>query len=169
MCISGDMTMSPIRCTQNPSMGEEWRRGWHPERIRPKRSDSTILVIGGGPAGLECARALGQRGYRVTLAEASAELGGRVARESRLPHTAAWGRVRDHRVQQLSKLADVEVFRQSALDVEQVLDFGFPHVVVATGAYWRRDGIARHHLEPIPVAAGANVFTPDDLMAGARP
>src|SRR5258708_16734096 len=80
ICISGDMTMSPIRCTQNPTMGEEWRRGWHPERIAPKRSDSAILVVGAGPAGLECARALGQRGYRVTLAEASSELGGRVAR-----------------------------------------------------------------------------------------
>ena len=32
ICVSGDFTMSPIRCTQNPSMGEEWRRGWHPER-----------------------------------------------------------------------------------------------------------------------------------------
>jgi dimethylamine/trimethylamine dehydrogenase len=40
ICISGDMTMSPIRCTQNPSMGEEWRRGWHPERIRPRESDA---------------------------------------------------------------------------------------------------------------------------------
>ena len=36
ICVAGDFTMSPIRCTQNPSMGEEWRRGWHPERIRPR-------------------------------------------------------------------------------------------------------------------------------------
>ncbi|HEX9064126.1 MAG TPA: hypothetical protein VF843_03410, partial [Streptosporangiaceae bacterium] len=59
ICVSGDFTMSPIRCTQNPSMGEEFRRGWHPERIKPSGSDARILVVGSGPAGLEAARALG--------------------------------------------------------------------------------------------------------------
>ena len=63
MCISGDYTMTPIRCTQNPSMGEEWRRGWHPETIRAKDSDARILVVGGGPAGLEAAMSAGRRGY----------------------------------------------------------------------------------------------------------
>jgi len=75
----------PIRCTQNPTMGEEWRRGWHPERIEPKSSDATVLVIGAGPAGLEATRALGQRGYKVILAEATTELGGRVAQECLTP------------------------------------------------------------------------------------
>ena len=71
ICVSGDFTMSPIRCTQNPSMGEEWRRGWHPERIRHRTTDAKVLVVGGGPAGLEAAQALGKRGYEVILAEAS--------------------------------------------------------------------------------------------------
>ena len=34
ICVTGDFTATPLRCTQNPTMGEEWRRGWHPERIR---------------------------------------------------------------------------------------------------------------------------------------
>jgi len=51
ICVSGDMTMTPIRCTQNPTMGEEWRRGWHPERIRRATSQSPVLVIGAGPTG----------------------------------------------------------------------------------------------------------------------
>jgi dimethylamine/trimethylamine dehydrogenase len=168
ICVSGDFTTTPIRCTQNPTMGEEWRRGWHPERIRPKSSDTGVLVVGAGPAGLECARALGARGYRVTLAEARAELGGRVARECRLPHLAAWGRVRDHRIQQLQKLANVEVFRESPMTADQILELGAPHVVLATGARWRRDGVARHHLQTIPIALEARVLTPDDLMDGAE-
>src|SRR5215472_6407528 len=45
ICVSGDFTMSPIRCTQNPTMGEEFRRGWHPESIREKTSDSHVLVV----------------------------------------------------------------------------------------------------------------------------
>ena len=51
---------------------------WHPERIEPSKSDDGVLVVGGGPAGLECALSLGKRGYRVILAEASEKLGGRV-------------------------------------------------------------------------------------------
>jgi dimethylamine/trimethylamine dehydrogenase len=90
MCVSSDLTMSPIRCTQNPSMGEEWRRGWHPERIRPRQSGARVLVVGAGPTGLEAACALGQRGYRVVLAEATRELGGRAGREAGLPGLAAW-------------------------------------------------------------------------------
>ncbi|MEM9371438.1 MAG: NADH:flavin oxidoreductase, partial [Pseudomonadota bacterium] len=49
ICVSGDYMMTPMRCTQNPTMGEEWRRGWHPERIAPKSSDESILIVGGGP------------------------------------------------------------------------------------------------------------------------
>jgi len=74
----GDSKSTPIRCTHNPTIGEEWRRGWHPEKIEPKGSDSTVLIVGAGPAGLEAARALGHRGYQILLAEAERELGGRV-------------------------------------------------------------------------------------------
>jgi dimethylamine/trimethylamine dehydrogenase len=169
ICVSGDFTMSPIRCTQNPTMGEEWRRGWHPERIPPRGSDAAVLVVGAGPAGLECARALGARGYAVTLAEAGTELGGRVERESRLPGLSAWRRVRDWRVGQLDKLPSVGVYRDSRLTADDVLAAGCRHVVLATGAAWRTDGIGRHHLAPLPVEAGATLLTPDDIMAGRRP
>src|SRR5499433_10390 len=62
VCIASDYYGVPLRCTQNPTMGEEWRRGWHPEVIAPKASNETVLIVGGGPAGLECAVALGKRG-----------------------------------------------------------------------------------------------------------
>jgi dimethylamine/trimethylamine dehydrogenase len=169
ICVSGDFTMSPIRCTQNPSMGEEFRRGWHPELIRPRGSDSRILVVGSGPAGLEAARALGVRGYQVVLTEATRDLGGRVARESKLPGLAAWVRVLDYRQQAIESMANVEVYRESRMSAADIIEFGFQHVAVATGATWRRDGVARWHTKPIPVDAGADVLTPDDLMAGWRP
>ena len=156
--------MSPIRCTQNPTMGEEWRRGWHPERIRPKESEKPVLIVGAGPAGLEAAQALGKRGYEVTLAEQRRELGGRVARECRLPGLAAWGRVRDYRVEQLRKLPNVALYLESRLDVETVLEFGCPRVVITTGARWRSDGVGHHRTMALPVEDGSQVLTPDDLM-----
>ena len=166
ICVSGDMTMSPIRCTQNPTMGEEWRRGWHPERIAPRASDAGILVVGAGPAGLEAARALGQRGYRVVCAEATRVLGGRVVAEAALPGLASWRRVVDHRLGQLARYADVEIFRESEIGADDALGSGFSDVLVATGARWRADGVGRFHTRAIPVEDGAAVLTPDDLFAG---
>jgi dimethylamine/trimethylamine dehydrogenase len=166
MCVSGDFTMSHFRCTQNPTMGEEWRKGWHPEILPARKSQDEVLVVGAGPAGLECARALGQRGYRVNLAEASGELGGRVAREMKLPGLSEWGRVRDYRAYQLGKLANVEIYRGSRLDAAHLLEMGASRVVIATGAHWRRDGVGRMHGFAVPGLDAPNVFTPDDIMAG---
>ncbi|MBL8270162.1 FAD-dependent oxidoreductase [Steroidobacter sp.] len=169
ICVSGDMTSTPIRCTQNPTMGEEWRKSWHPERIEPKGSDGRVLVVGAGPAGLEAALALGRRGYEVHLAEASRELGGRINLESRLPGLAEWARVRDWRVGQLNKMANVAVYRDNLLTAHDVLEFGADHVVLATGCRWRRDGFGRSSGHAIPGLDAPNVFTPDDLLRGTLP
>jgi dimethylamine/trimethylamine dehydrogenase len=169
ICVTGDFTATPIRCTQNPTMGEEWRKGWHPERMPPRKTAQKILVVGGGPAGLECAMSLARRQYDVTLAEASGELGGRVTRESRLPGLAEWARVRDYRLTQLRRANNVEIFTNNALTADEILGLEFPRVVLATGARWRRDGIGRGRYEPVAVADGARVYTPDDLYRGTLP
>ena len=170
ICYTGDSLGVPIRCTQNPAIGEEWRRGWHPETIAKKGSESSVLVVGAGPAGLEAARALGQRGYRVTLAEATRELGGRVTRESTLPGLGEWLRVRDYRVQQIDAMSNVEVFRESDLNVDEVLAVEADHIVISTGATWRADGFGRNHPQPLTtLSPSAQILTPDDVMAGRLP
>ncbi len=168
ICYSGDSTGTPIRCTQNPTMGEEWRKGWHPERAKPASSGASVLIVGAGPAGLEAARTLGLRGYSVLLAEAGRELGGRVAREARLPGMSEYIRVRDYREQQLLKMPNVEVFRESRMTAESVLEVGADHVAIATGATWRRDVFDGKAYVDI-ATNGATVFTPDDIMAGRLP
>jgi dimethylamine/trimethylamine dehydrogenase len=170
LCVSGDNTITPIRCTQNPTMGEEWRKNWHPERIAPAKSSAKVLVVGGGPAGLEAARALGQRGYEVHLAESRRELGGRVAREARLPGLAEWARVRDWRLGQIRKMNNVATYLDSMLTAQDVLDFGADHVVIATGCHWRRDGYGRTHGEALrDFVDNPAIFTPDDIMDGRLP
>ncbi|HZO79143.1 MAG TPA: FAD-dependent oxidoreductase [Solirubrobacteraceae bacterium] len=170
ICVAGDWTNTSMRCTQNPTMGEEWRRGWHPERIRAKESSAKILVVGAGPAGLEAAMSLGQRGYEVVLADAAPRvLGGRVALEARLPGLAAWIRVVDYRLAQLRRLKNVELARGSTVTAGEVLRYDFDHVAVATGARWRADGVGRATLNPIPIAEGLEVLTPDDLLRGRLP
>ena len=166
ICVSGDFRYVPMRCTQNPTVGEEWRRGWHPETIEAVGSGDSVLIVGAGPAGLECARALGQRGYHVTLAEARDVLGGRVTDESALPGLATWGRVRDYRVYQIGQMANVQTYLQSRLGVEEILDFGFARVVIATGARWLRDGLGRAHARPIRGSDLSHVLTPEDIIEG---
>ena len=172
VCVTGDWLSVPIRCTQNASMGEEWRRGWHPERIAPKppdAADEKVLVVGAGPAGLEAAMWLGRRGYEVVLTEASRALGGRVLREARLPGLAEWGRVADHRILQLQQLDNVLVTLESPMTAEEIVTYDFTHVAVATGASWRADGLGRFHTAGVFDPSVATVLTPDDLFAGRRP
>ncbi len=170
ICYTGDSKSVPIRCTQNPTMGEEWRRGWHPERIPAKDSDATVLVVGAGPAGLEATRALGQRGYNVMLAEASTELGGRVAQECLLPGLAEWGRVRDYRVHQIQTMTNVDVFLDNHLNADDALSIGADHIVIATGSKWRADGYGRYHSKPcLDLGPAEQVFTPNDIFEGRFP
>lgn len=172
ICVTADFTCTPFRCTQNPTMGEEWRRGWHPENIAVKKSDDSVLIVGAGPAGLEAAQALGKRGYQVTLAEAGTELGGRVLRECRLPGLSEWIRVRDYREGQVNKLANIDIYRDNLLDAGQILEFGFQHVVLATGSRWAADGRGRSNHDQVPGSASGStsvaVYTPDHIMEGAE-
>ncbi len=169
MCTSGDYVAYPMRCTQNPTMGEEWRKGWHPERISPAASDESALVVGGGPAGLEASLALSNRGYKVTLAEAGERLGGRVIRETALAPLRQWNRVVDYRVSLLSARANVDLFTQSKITAQSVLELGHGHVVLATGASWRTDFVGIHHRFPLTGVDAPMVLSPDAVMAGERP
>ncbi|WP_367278674.1 FAD-dependent oxidoreductase [uncultured Sulfitobacter sp.] len=168
ICYSGDSLGVPIRCTQNPTMGEEWRKGWHPEKVAENGSDTRVLIVGAGPSGLEAARAAGRRGYDVMLAEATRELGGRVTREATLPGMSEYIRVRDYREGQLHKLPNVEVFRESRLTAEDVFATEADHVAIATGATWKRERFDGKTFVPV-TTGNATVLTPDDIMSGDLP
>ena len=147
------------------SDGEEWRRDWHPEFIPTKGSDDRILIVGAGPAGLEAARALGQRGYPVTLAEAQTDPGGRVTTESRLPGLAAWGRVRDWRMGRIQQMANVELYLDNRLTAEDILALDYQRVILATGAHWRGDGVGVSNWQAIPGAQQSHVVSPESVFS----
>ena len=166
VCYAHNSRGAPIRCTQNPTIGEEWRRGWHPERVPDGRG--RVLIVGAGPAGLEAAQVLGKRGFDVALADGERAAGGRVSRESRLPGLAEWARVRDYRTGQIARMANVALYLGNRLEAAEVRDYGADHVLIATGARWRRDGLGRSH--PVPIAPlRGQVYTPDDVMDGVSP
>ena len=165
ICRAANNEAAHLRCTQNPTIAEEWRRGWHPERIAACPRREKALVVGAGPAGLEAALSLGRRGLEVTLAERAPKLGGRLLHESALPGLATWIRVRDWRQHMIAKLPNVTVFPASEMTAADVEAFGSDHVVLATGARWRRDGIGVTSLAPLALP---RALTPDDVFAGQK-
>lgn len=164
ICRAANNEGAHLRCTQNPTIAEEWRRGWHPERIAAYPKREKLLVVGGGPAGLEAALSLGRRGLEVTLADRAPKLGGRLLNESTLPGLSTWIRVRDWRVHMLGKLANVSAFPGSDMTADDIAAFGADHVVLATGSRWRRDGVGVAGMAPLQLPAA---LTPDDVFAGA--
>jgi dimethylamine/trimethylamine dehydrogenase len=172
ICAAGAEYGNQIRCTQNATAGEEYRRGWHPERFEPAaNADRDVLVVGAGPAGMECAIVLGKRGMRrVHLVEAETEIGGIMRWIPRLPSLGEWGRVLNWRAVQLQKLGNVEVITGVRLDAAAVREYGAEIVVVATGARWAGDGVNFLTHEPIPGANSSlpHVLTPEQVMLDGK-
>ena len=164
ICVSSDNFAVPIRCTQNPTMGEEWRRGWDPESIKPKKTDQKALVIGSGPSGLECTMQLARRGYHVTLAEADNKLGGRVLFESGLKGLSAWKRVSDNRIYEIQQKNNIEIYKESELTLSHINELGINNIFLATGSSWRKDGVGRSRRKPVQGLESLQVLTPEEAI-----
>jgi dimethylamine/trimethylamine dehydrogenase len=172
ICIPKADPGGNIGCTQNATAGEEFRRGWHPERFEPaSNGNRDVLVVGAGPAGMECAIVLGKRGFRrVHLIEAEEEIGGIMRWIPRLPGRGEWARVLNWRRIQLDKLGAVEVIPGTRLSPEAVRTYGADLVVVATGAFWSPVGLNRDTHEPIAGADASlpHVLTPEQVMVEGK-
>jgi dimethylamine/trimethylamine dehydrogenase len=168
ICYAHDGLGAPIRCTQNPTMGEEWRQAWHPERVPAIIGQADpVLIVGAGPAGLEAAVTLAKRGVPVVLAEAG-EPGGRVTREARLPGLSEWNRVIDWRLGQLAKLPQVTLYPGSRMTATDIIETGLTQVMLATGSLWRADGRGRSTPGGVASFADPRTMTPDQVLDGAK-
>jgi dimethylamine/trimethylamine dehydrogenase len=173
ICIATTNT-GHMSCTQNPTIGEEFRRGWHPESVTvTTEPDSSILVVGAGPAGMECAIVLGKRGFQyIHLVEGAPEVGGALRWMCRMPGLGEWARVWEWRETQLRALRNVSVSTGRSLSVSEILDYGAEIIVMATGSRWAHDGLNHLTHAPIPGcdASLPYVLTPEQVMVeGKRP
>jgi dimethylamine/trimethylamine dehydrogenase len=168
VCVSRVNTATRIICTQNATTGEEYRRGWHPERFEPVANDLALaLVVGGGPAGLECGLVLARRGIEyVHVVDDAARPGGHMEWVPRLPGLAEWGRLVHWRQTMAGLQRNLTLVPRTRLSADDVLDYGAEVVVVATGSEWARDGLSTVTRAPIPGADAdlPHVLTPDQIM-----
>jgi dimethylamine/trimethylamine dehydrogenase len=173
VCVSRFNAGGRIICTQNATAGEEYRRGWHPERFNlVKQSDRNVLIVGAGVAGLECAIVLAKRGIQqIHLVEARNEIGGHLNWVTHLPGLAEWRRLLDYRKVQLDKQPKIKIIMGTKLDTQDVLGYGSDVVILATGSHWATDGNNRIDRAPIPGARSElpYVFTPEQIMLNEKP
>jgi NADPH-dependent 2,4-dienoyl-CoA reductase/sulfur reductase-like enzyme len=157
-----------VQCVYNPEVGREreWGSGTLTQVAQPKKT----LVIGGGPAGLEYARVASARGHEVFVLEREAEVGGHVRWYSLLPGRKEFGQIARWLAAQAEKNGavirtgeDVDAARLDALLAEERPD----HVVVATGAVYRRDGWQGQTASPLPGWETAQCVTWDEVVTGS--
>ena len=153
-CIGRLFQGLPIRCVQNPLIGHENEF----DILEPAPTPRRVLVIGGGPAGMEAARVAAERGHLVTLFERSQTLGGQVRTAALAPNRAEYGRAITWLARQVAKLK-VDVRLGTEATVEAILAEQPEAVIVATGATPRSPSF--------PSADGVPVVTVDDVLRRA--
>lgn len=152
-----------ISCLINPSAGREFE--WGGDRFTTVTQAKTVLVVGGGPAGLEAARVAAERGHRVTLVEASPRLGGALRLAGMQPRRAQILELLDWYERQLSQLG-VEVRLNTPVDRADVQAFGVQQVILATGSLPSGTGFQRG-VPQLPAIAGIEqdqVWSIEDVM-----
>jgi len=152
-CIDRIYQGKPVTCVQNPAAGREGELGEVPPATNPK----TVVVVGGGVAGLEAARMAAARGHRVVLFERAAELGGQVLLAARAPARAEYAGIVRFLVAQVGKLA-VRVRLAVEATPSLVLAERPDAVIVATGSH--------PYVPPVPGCDGKHVVTDREILSG---
>ncbi len=154
-----------IGCIQNPATGreKEWGIGTLTQAATKKR----VMVVGGGPGGLEAARIAALRGHKVSLYEKAAELGGQVNLAARLPGREEIAEVTGWLARQMPKCG-VEVHLKCEVTPELIAKLAPDALVIATGAEFSRTGFSGVIPEPIPGWNQPHVITPEQLLRGEK-
>jgi 2,4-dienoyl-CoA reductase-like NADH-dependent reductase (Old Yellow Enzyme family) len=153
----------PVSCVQDPAVGRERELG--AGTLEPAEVPRRVVVVGGGPGGLEAAWVAAARGHRVTLLERSGELGGKVRLAQRLPGRGELSDFADWRIGECERRG-VELRTGVAADAAQVLALEPDAVVVATGGRATKTGLAKWH--PMPVPGSEQDFVLDHEQALLR-
>ncbi|MEM1575289.1 MAG: FAD-dependent oxidoreductase [Nitrososphaerota archaeon] len=149
-CLSRLDEKLHISCTVNPIAGKEYKI-----RVKKASKPKKVLIIGGGPAGMEAARIAAIRGHEVILYEEKDKLGGQLILATIPPHKEEMKSILEYYTQELSKLEiEIKIGRKATLkDIEKIS----PEIIIlATGA--------KPIIPSIPGIKNKNVITAWDVL-----
>ena len=153
-----------ISCLVNPSTGREFE--WGGDRFEKTAFPQKVLVVGGGPAGLEAARVAAEQGHKVTLTEASDRLGGQFRLAGMQPRRGQILDLLDWYARQLEQLG-VEVRLNTFMEAGEISSFSADIILLATGSYPPDTGFQKAipHIEHLPGIEDGGFFSAEDVMA----
>lgn len=165
LCIGRRFRDYYVACLVNPSVSREMP--WDGDR--PKRTDrpKDILVVGGGPAGLEAARVAAERGHRVRLVEKTGELGGQFRLAAGQPERGEIGELLNWYQRQLERM-QVRIELRHEITPADIDASGADEVILCTGSRPSRAGFQRAypHRDALPGADQESVCTIHDVLEG---
>lgn len=167
-CVGGLLgPAARMGCTVNPAIGAE--DSLDDTRLTPVATPRRVLVVGGGPAGMEAARVAALRGHTVTLAEAADDLGGTLRIAARAPQRHGIADIAVWLEQEIYRLG-VDVRLSSYLSADDIRSLAPDAVILATGSLPRMDGIQLSHPgEPIAGIERPHVLSSWDLLLERPP
>lgn len=154
-CFARQQRFGDITCVLNPRSGHEAQ--W--QQLSKTETKRRIVVVGGGPAGMEAARVAAKRGHDVQLFEAADALGGQVRALSKTPQRAGYAKIAEWYSRQLEKLS-VEIKLGVAADLDAVISSAPDEVILASGA--------SEQLGEIPGSDAPHVFGAQRVLDGAQ-
>ncbi len=146
-CYGNLLQSMPINCVQNPVVGREEDLG--EGTLTPAARSKRVVVVGGGPGGLEAAWVAAARGHAVTLLERSDRLGGAIRRAQQLPGREEIANIADWRIGECERRG-VDIRLGVEADVDTVLALAPDAVIVATGGHATKFGRSAYHPMPVP-------------------
>lgn len=156
-----------VGCAVNAAAGFEATLG--DDKLDAATTPKRVLVIGGGPAGMEAARVAALRGHRVTLMEAAPHLGGTLRLAGRAPRRGGFNDLIDYLQSELYHLG-VDVRLSTYVEADDLDGEAFDHVILATGAEPRLDGVQMSHPgEPISGIELPHVHSANDVLGTNDP
>jgi NADPH-dependent 2,4-dienoyl-CoA reductase/sulfur reductase-like enzyme len=150
-CITRMAAQRDVTCVVNPSTGREREFEIEPAAVRKK-----VVVVGGGPAGMEAARVAAERGHDVSLFEREQELGGLARLAGRVPHRSGWAKLVTEGARRLER-AGVDIHLGHEVTPDDLRSAGADAIIVATGSEFVR---------PLIPGANGQILDAASLLGG---
>ena len=138
-CLDHVFTGHPVSCVVNPRAGREWMSDWNDpsSEVLDKKK---IAIVGAGPAGLEAARVLANKGHEISLYEQDQSIGGQLRFAKIIPGKKEWDETISYYERQMTK-ENIQLYLGKTIKASELIEKDADHVIIATGSRMKQPDI----------------------------